>query len=250
MKSWQHLCTALAGCGALFVAIPAMADVKDGVDAWSRGDFSSAVRAWRGPATKGDPDAQFNLAQAYKLGRGVQRDLKKAEQLFEQAAAHGHLQAADNFGLLLFQRGERARAMPFIHAASQRGDPRAHYVLGLAHFNGDGVAKDWERAYALVSLAQQSGLPQAAGALSQMDQYIPLEQRQRSVLLAGEIAANAVATRQRQIAAADLGVTGPGSKAPANGSLKPFRASTKAATAGVSSPAAAGADYTRGSVPP
>ncbi|MFX9065619.1 hypothetical protein ABTN38_19710, partial [Acinetobacter baumannii] len=45
---------------------PARADVKAGVDAWSNGDYPAAVREWQGPAAKGDPDAQFNMAQAYK----------------------------------------------------------------------------------------------------------------------------------------------------------------------------------------
>ncbi len=237
--------------GALFAAIPASASVKDGVDAWSRGDFQTAIREWKGPAAKGDADAQFNLGQAYKLGRGVERDLAKAEELFGQAAARGHLQAADNYGLLLFQRGNRTKAMPFIHAASDRGDPRAQYVLGLAYFNADHVPKDWERAYALVSLAQQAGLPQAAGALSQMDKHIPLDQRQRSVPLAAELAARAQATRQRQIASADLGVSGPGSgQTVKRETLKPFRPGNPdlaAATrpVGQGSPASAGADYAR-----
>src|SRR5690606_30687026 len=108
----------------------------------SRGDYKAAVNQWKGPAERGDPDAQFNLAQAYKLGQGVDRDMSRAETLYERAAANGHLQAADNYGLLLFQRGERAKAMPFIHAAAGRGDPRAQYVLGLAYFNGDHMPKD------------------------------------------------------------------------------------------------------------
>ena len=60
----------LAGT-VLAVAAPALADVKAGVDAWARGDYAAAVKEWRGPATAGDADAQFNLAQAYRLGRGV-----------------------------------------------------------------------------------------------------------------------------------------------------------------------------------
>lgn len=240
----------LLGLCAVLVAAPAMAGVKDGVDAWSRGDYPAAVRAWKEPAAQGDADAQFNMAQAYKLGRGVPQDLAKAEKLFEQAAAQGHLQAADNFGLLLFQRGERARAMPFIQAASGRGDPRAHYVLGLAHFNGDGVPRDWERAYALVSLAQQSGLPQAGGVLARMDEYIPLEQRQRGVALAARIAANAEATRQRQVAAADLGVTGPGAPARPQANLQPFKPNDATGDAHARGPGVAGADYTHAGVPP
>jgi hypothetical protein len=182
----------------------ALADVKAGVDAWATGNYAAAVREWQGPSAAGDPDAQFNLAQAYKLGRGVPRDLARAEALYASAAAKGHLQASDNYGLLLFQRGERARAMPYIQAAAGRGDARAQYILGLALFNGDGMAKDWVRAYALVSLAQQAGLPQASGALAQMDQHVSMADRQKSVAVASRITAEADSTRARQVAASDL----------------------------------------------
>jgi cell division protein FtsN len=251
------VCALSAAC---LWASPAWADVKAGVDAWGAGNYAAAVREWRTPAEAGDPDAIFNLAQAYKLGRGVEPDIKKAEELYAKAAARGHLQAADNYGLLLFDRGERARAMPYVSAAAQRGDPRAQYLLGLSYFNADNVPKDWIRAYALVSLAQQAGLPQAAGALAQMDKYIPLEQRQQSVALASELAARVEATRNQQLAAADLGVTQPGSRrgpeSIAMGSpSKRSSAVSPEAEAAVSASAArqaargAGADYTRTRVP-
>ncbi|MBV1688636.1 SPOR domain-containing protein [Novosphingobium sp. G106] len=268
----------LAGA-ALLAANPALADVKAGVDAWSRGDYARAIGEWKGPADKGDADAQFNLAQAYKLGRGVPADLAKAEELFGKAAAQGHLQAADNYGLLLFQRGEHVRALPYIKAAADRGDPRSQYLLGIAHFNGDNVAKDWVRAYALVSLAQQAGLAQAAPALAQMDKYIPLDQRQQSVRLASELAGAAQATRERQLTAVDLGSTVPTpNSAPATVSkpAPPVAVAVAAATpaappkpaprtaavvsaenavataaraAGNETPRTAGADYTRPQTP-
>lgn len=194
----------LAGL-AVLGATSAMADVKAGVDAWSRADYAAAVNEWRTPAAKGDADAQFNLAQAYKLGRGVPADLAKAEELYARAAAQGHLQASDSYGLLLFQRGAHAQALPYIAKAAERGDARAQYLLGIAYFNGDNVPKDWVRAYALVSLARQANLAQATPALTQMDQYIPLDQRQKSVVLASELAAQAEANRTRQTAAFDLG---------------------------------------------
>ena len=71
------------------MAAPAVADVKAGVDAWSAGDFSRAVVEWQGPAAAGDPDALFNLAQAYRLGRGVEIDNARARKLYEQAASLG-----------------------------------------------------------------------------------------------------------------------------------------------------------------
>jgi uncharacterized protein len=175
----KTLIAAIAAAAGAILSAPAQADTKAGVDAWTRGDFPTAVREWQAAAAKGDGDAMFNLGQAYKLGKGVPQDLTKAEELFGRAAALGHLQASDNYGLLLFQRGEKARALPFIRAAADRGDPRAQYLLGIAHFNGDLVPKDWPRAYALLSLARQQGLPQAGPALQQMDEYIPLDQRQQ-----------------------------------------------------------------------
>jgi cell division septation protein DedD len=237
---------------ALIAAAPLVANVKAGVDAWTRGDFAAAVAAWQEPAAKGDADAQFNLGQAYKLGRGVKQDMVKAEELFAKAASQGHLQASDNYGLMLFQRGERAKALPFVSAAADRGDPRAQYLLGIAHFNGDTVAKDWVRAYALMSLAQQAGLPQAPPALAQMDQHIPVSDRQKSVSLAQEIAAQAEATRARQLASADLGNTVPGGPRPTAARPAPAPAPAPAVVAANPAPAPvrespgnAGADYAK-----
>lgn len=210
--------------------------VKAGVEAWSAGQYETAVQLWKPLADKGDADAQFNLAQAYKMGRGVPLDLARAESLYGKAAAHGHVQAADNYGLLMFQRGERDAAMPYIAAASARGDARAQYILGVAHFNGDLAEKDWVRAYALVSLAQQAGLPQATRALTQMDEHIPIEQRQQGVALAVKLAADAEAARARLDTSASLG-------APATARAAP--PPPPSPTASPTGPAAAGADYAR-----
>jgi uncharacterized protein len=198
--------SALAAAAALAVlaAVPASADVKAGVDAWSAGDYARAVQEWQGPARAGDADAIFNLAQAYRLGRGVDANTARAKELYAEAANLGHIKAADNYGLMLFQEGNATVAMPMIKAAAERGDPRAQYVLGLAHFNADHAPRDWVRAYALMTLANSSGLPQAQGALSQMDQYIPMAQRQQAQSLARQIEEDSMRQRATEMAAADL----------------------------------------------
>ncbi len=185
-------------------ATPVVADVKAGVDAWSAGDYATAVSEWEGPAAAGDADAMFNLAQAYRLGRGVPADINRAKELYAQAALKGHVKAADNYGLLLFQQGEQERAMPLIKAAAERGDPRAQYVLGLAHFNADYAEKDWVRAYALLTLAQSAGLSQATNALSQMDQYVPMEDRQAAQTVARDLDMQAERLRTAELASAEL----------------------------------------------
>lgn len=192
---------------------PASADVKAGVDAWKQGDHTRAVAAWRPLAAAGDADAQFNLGQAYKLGRGVPIDLPIAMDWFRKAAAQGHQHASDNLGLLLFQQGRRDDAMPYVRKSADRGEPRAQYILGTAMFNGDLAPKDWVMAYALMSGAAAAGLEQATNSLTAMDKYIPSDQRQKSLALAAQMAQ----AKGTQVAAAE---TGPASKpAPAPPSI-------------------------------
>ena len=61
----------LAAVGGTVMALglsgTAHADAKAGVDAWTKGDYAGAVREWEGPASHGEPAAQFDLGQAYKL---------------------------------------------------------------------------------------------------------------------------------------------------------------------------------------
>ncbi|RIV88093.1 SPOR domain-containing protein [Aurantiacibacter zhengii] len=201
---WTKAAGALGALAALALAAPLGATVRDGVDAWSRGDYAAAVAEWQGPAEAGDPDAMFNMGQAYRLGRGVPTDMERAEELYRQAALAGHLQAADTYGLMLFQGGRREEALPYVQAAATRGDPRAQYLIGIAHFNGDMVERDWERAYALLTLANGAGLPQAGPAIEQMDAFIPLEQRQSGAALARRLETEAEQARSVQLAAADL----------------------------------------------
>lgn len=164
-------------------AAPARADVKAGVDAWQAGNYPAAVAEWRPLAIAGDADAQFNLGQAYKLGRGVPADLVQAEAWYRRAAKQGHLQAEDNLGLVLFTANRRDEAMPFIVKSAARGEPRAQYVLGTAHFNGDLAERDWPRAYALTKRASDAGLSVASARLVQLDNLIPLDQRQRGLAM-------------------------------------------------------------------
>ena len=172
-------------------AVPAAADVKAGVDAWSRGEYKKAVDIWRVDANAGDADAEFNMGQAYRLGRGVPVDLPMAEGWFHKAALQGHVEAITNYGLTLFDEGKRGEAVPWLEKSVARGEPRAQMVLGTMLFNGDGVPKDWPRAYALLVRSSASGLPRAAQVQAQMDEYIPLEQRQRGLVLARQYEAAA-----------------------------------------------------------
>lgn len=210
MATASHLSKSLLAAMVLLAsATPAFADVKAGVDAWSRGEYEAAVKQWRDPAIKGDPDAQFNMGQAYKMGRGVKTDLNVALDWYKKAAAQGHLQAADSYGHLLHYQGKIPEALRYLQASADRGDPRAQYLLATELFNGVHISKDWVRAYALMTRASSAGMAPASRSLSQMDQYIPLEQRQAATVLAGELEQRAGKARAAQVAGFPINTTPP-----------------------------------------
>ena len=170
--------------GGLAAAAPAPSDVKAGIDRWYRGDYAGAIAQWRPLAEAGNADAQFNLGQAYKLGRGVPANAALAQSWYQKAARQGHEQAQVNVGLLLYNGGRRQEALPWIRKGAELGDPRAQYILGTELFNGDLVGKDWPRAYALMLRAADGGVPPAADNLKAMDRFIPADQRRQGVVLA------------------------------------------------------------------
>ncbi len=183
----------LLACAALAAPVAAQT-VKTGIEAWAAGRPAEAVAIWKPLAARGQADAAFNLGQAHKLGRGVPASLAEAQRWYEQAARAGHAEAQTSLGLLLYQNGNRVGAMRWIGAASDAGEPRAMLVMGTALFNGDGVPEDRGRAYALVSRAAAQGLSAAKITLSEMDQLIPLEERQKGIRLAQGLVAEKVPT--------------------------------------------------------
>ena len=206
--------------------------VRAGIDAWQKGDTAGAVAIWRPLADKGDADAAFNLGQAYRLGKGVPLDLAQAQGWLERAARKGHVDAQATLGLLLFQNGNRVTAMRWLKAAAEAGEPRALLMVGTALYNGDGVRADPVAAYAYVSRAAAQGLAPAQATLADMDEVMPLEQRQKGVELARKMAsvkkAPALAQPASKPPAVKPAPAQPASKPPA---VKPAPAAPKAVAA-------------------
>lgn len=176
-----------AACVALLSAPVSAQSVKAGIEAWQRADYSAAVAIWRPLAEKGDADAQFNLGQAYRLGRGVPLDLGAAQTWFERAASSGHVDAETTLGLLLFQNGDRATGLKWLRRAAEQGEPRAMLVYGTALYNGDAVTQDRLLGYSFISRAAAAGLPPAKDTLAQVDQLMTPADREKALALAHSI---------------------------------------------------------------
>jgi len=205
----------------IWAAAPLSAQsVKAGIDAWQRADYPGAVTIWRPLAEKGDADAQFNLGQAYRLGRGVETNLAAAKTWFERAANQGHIDAETTLGLLLFQNGNQAEGLTWLKKAAVQGEPRAQLMYGTALVNGDGVTQDPILGYAYIHRAAAQGLGPAKDTLAQLDQMLPIADRKRGADIAGQIA-KAEAT------------AGPAPQQPVS---KPVQAVTKARPASKAAP--------------
>ncbi len=62
----------------------------DGVVAFERGDYASAMRLFRLAANQGDPEAQISLGFMYAEGQGVPQDDAEAVRWYRKAAEQGH----------------------------------------------------------------------------------------------------------------------------------------------------------------
>lgn len=162
----------------IMIGGPATAAVKDGVEKWRAGDYKAAVTEWLPFAARGDADALFNMGQAYKLGRGVAQNERIALDYYRKAATRGHGPAQEKLGITLYAQPDgKAEGIRWLEQAAKKNQPRAQYVLGVAHFNGDAVPRNWPLAYAYMLRANNSGVPQSVAALATMNANIPINDR-------------------------------------------------------------------------
>ena len=63
--------------------------LKEGLKAYKRGDYVTALKEWRPLAESGHAGAQYNLGFNYVQGKGVEKSLVEAYFWFELAARQG-----------------------------------------------------------------------------------------------------------------------------------------------------------------
>jgi TPR repeat protein len=92
-------------------------------------DNEGALRLYTEAAAEGNAAGQFGLAEMYANGEGVRRDLRRAVDLFQSAAANGHTQsmavlaaAYDEGSLSLAPDPERAQYWTDRLAAENNAD--------------------------------------------------------------------------------------------------------------------------------
>ena len=74
------------------------ANFRNGMNAYKRGDYATALKEWRPIAEEGHIKAQYNLGQMYVYGEGVTSNLRIAFEWFKDAAEQGFKCAQYNVG--------------------------------------------------------------------------------------------------------------------------------------------------------
>jgi len=94
MRLLKMLLPVLLVCAAVR---PAFAGpFEDGLAAYDRDDYATALRLWRPLADAGDATAQYNLGIMYRNGRGVPKDYVQAHMWFNLAASNAHDKAVED----------------------------------------------------------------------------------------------------------------------------------------------------------
>jgi TPR repeat protein len=134
--------TALMLLGALALAAIGTASagpVEDGVEAYRRGDYATALRLFRPLADQGIAPAQLNLGLMYSNGDGVPQNYTEALKWFRLAADQGDAAAQSNLGHMYDNGGVRrdyAEALKWYRLAADQGDGVPPFNLGVMYDNG------------------------------------------------------------------------------------------------------------------
>ena len=85
-------------------------------------DMRKAVELWTEAAELGSIKALFNLGLAYDFGNGVQQDRAKGTQLWTKAAMQGHVESRYQLGWIEAKKGNYDRAVRHLLISAKMGD--------------------------------------------------------------------------------------------------------------------------------
>jgi len=179
-KRWLNLSIVV---GLVFMlAPPVLAGFQEGVDAYERGDYETALKKFL-------PLAE-HLGELYAEGKGVPQDYTEAMKWYRLAADQGDAWAQSNLGWM-YRKGQGvpqdyAEAVEWYRLAADEWDTSAQFNLGSMYEKGKGVPQDYAEAAKWYRLAADQGLEKAAKGLEVLEKEMTLAQLAEAQRLARE----------------------------------------------------------------
>jgi TonB family protein len=169
----RHFLCALALLAASSIVGHSVASsFDDGLPAYERGDYASALEGWRPLAEAGNARAQFYLGIMSRDGQGLTKDDAQAVAWLRKAAEQGDADAQTDLGYMYeTARGiewDDSRAVEWYGKAAQQGNPRGQFGLGAMYARTRGVEKSDATAVDWFRKAAEQGDASAQTALGYM----------------------------------------------------------------------------------
>jgi len=162
---------------ALMLATPVLAGFQEGVDAYERGDYETALKKFLPLAEQGHAGAQNHLGELYAEGKGVPQDYTEAMKWYRLAADQGDAWAQSNLGWM-YRKGQ---GVPQDYAEAVKW-----YRLAADYEKGKGVPQDYAEAAKWYRLAADQGLEKAAKGLEVLEKEMTPAQIAEAQRLARE----------------------------------------------------------------
>jgi TPR repeat protein len=134
---------------ALFMLLPGIAlsgPFEDGVAAYDRGDYTTAIRLFRPLAEQGIASAQYNLGYMLAHGKGAPQNYGEALEWYRKAADQEYA-AAQN----------ALRAILMDYTASRAAEQARDRTLNSALAAGDTLDEAWKKAALAAGRAAADG---------------------------------------------------------------------------------------------
>jgi TPR repeat protein len=129
---------------------------RDGMDG-VKIDESETIKWQTKAANNGSPGCQFQTGFRYFHGKGVEKNLAKAQQYLEASAAQGNSDAQTELGDLFCYKGNNSEGVEWYKKGAANGNSLAMYTLGQLYEKGTGVKRDLNEAQKWYRKAKEAG---------------------------------------------------------------------------------------------
>ena len=162
MNSMKHYPPILATLLSLLIPMKSWGgDLGKGVNAYSNGDYATALKEWTPLAEQGNADAQYLLGLLYQGGIGVPQDDKTASKWFTLSAEQGNAHAQTEIGKM-YNNGtgvpqDYKTALKWFILGSEQGNTMAQINLGSMYEYGMAIHQDYVKAHMWYNIGASSG---------------------------------------------------------------------------------------------
>ena len=151
----------LAGALLLASSWAVRADFRAAEQAARSKDWPAVLRACKAEAEAGEKNCQMWLAQLYKYGRGVDRNLALSVEILKKCASQGQMNCeemlGDSYRNGLGASVDYAEALRLFKLSASKGNPYAFNNLGNIYRFGQGVKRDAAEAASNYRTAADKG---------------------------------------------------------------------------------------------